>query len=222
MVYKQNNIRACEVFFSFAPHSMWDFSSPARYWTRPLAMRVQSPNHQGTLYRGLNIYISLAIYSRTFSVKFNLVFNILFKSNLLHKPSLVLPDLWQVTTCQNAIFSLIPQYLVHIISRSRNANFILNTRLSATVSSDVFVSGCGWVHAVTDFIFLGSKITADGDYSHEIRRGLILGRKAMSNLDSILKNRDIILPTKVHIVTAMVFPAVMYGCESWTIMKAEC
>ena len=81
-------------FFSFAPHSMWDFSSPARYWTRPLAMRVQSPNHQGTLYRGLNIYISLAIYSRTFSVKFNLVFNILFKSNLLHKPSLVLPDLF--------------------------------------------------------------------------------------------------------------------------------
>ena len=74
---------------------------------------------------------------------------------------------------------------------------------------------------VTDLIFLGSKITADGDYSHEIKRHLLLGRKAMTNLDSILKSRDIPLPTKVHIVKAMVFPVVMYGCESWTIKKAE-
>ena len=73
-----------------------------------------------------------------------------------------------------------------------------------------------------DFIFLGSKITADGDCSHEIKRHLLLGRKAMTNLDSVLKNRDIILPTKVHLVKAMVFPVVMYGCESWTINKAEC
>ena len=78
------------------------------------------------------------------------------------------------------------------------------------------------VEAVTDFIFLGSKITADGDYSHEIKRHLLLGRKAMTNLDSILKNRDISLPTKVHLVKAMFFPVVMYGCESWTIKKAEC
>ena len=75
--------------------------------------------------------------------------------------------------------------------------------------------------AVTDFIFLGSKITADGDCSHEIKRRLLLGRKAMTNLDSILKSRDITLPTKVHLVKAMVFPEVMYGCESWTIKKAE-
>ena len=75
---------------------------------------------------------------------------------------------------------------------------------------------------VTDFIFLGSKITADGDCSHEIKRCLLLGRKVMSNLDSILKSRDITLPTKVHLVKAMVFPVVMYGCESWTIKKAEC
>ena len=75
---------------------------------------------------------------------------------------------------------------------------------------------------ITDFIFLGSKITADGDYSHEIERRLLLGRKAMTNLDSILKSRDITLPTKVHLVKAMVFPVVMYGCESWTIKKAEC
>ena len=77
------------------------------------------------------------------------------------------------------------------------------------------------METVTDFIFLGSKITADGDCSHEIKRCLLLGRKAMTNLDSILKSRDIILPTKVHLVKAMIFPAVMDGCESWTIKKAE-
>ena len=74
---------------------------------------------------------------------------------------------------------------------------------------------------VTDFIFLGSKITADGDCSHELERYLLLGRKAIINLDSILKSRDITLPTKVHVVKAMVFPVVMYRCESWTIKKAE-
>jgi len=75
---------------------------------------------------------------------------------------------------------------------------------------------------VSDFIFLGSKITADGDCSHETRRHLLLGRKVMSSLDSILKSRDITLPTKVHLVKAMVFPVVMYGCESWSVKKAEC
>ena len=75
---------------------------------------------------------------------------------------------------------------------------------------------------VTDFILGGSKITADGDCSHEIKRHLLLGKKAMTNLDSILKSRDITLPTKVHLVKAMVFPVVMYGCESWTIKEAEC
>ena len=78
------------------------------------------------------------------------------------------------------------------------------------------------VETVTDFIFLGSKITADGDCSQEIKRHLLLGRKAMTNLDSIFKSRDITLPTKVHLVKAMVFPVVMYGCESWTVKKAEC
>ena len=78
------------------------------------------------------------------------------------------------------------------------------------------------VEIVTDFIFLGSKITADGDSSHEIKRCLLLGRKAMTNLDSMLKSRDITLPTKIHLVKAMVFPVVMYGCENWTIKKAEC
>ena len=78
------------------------------------------------------------------------------------------------------------------------------------------------VATVADFIFLGSKITADGDCSHEIKRRLLLGRKVMTNLDSILKSRDITLTTKVHLVKAMVFPVVMYGCESWTIKKSEC
>ena len=78
------------------------------------------------------------------------------------------------------------------------------------------------METVTYFIFLGSKITADGDCSHEIKRHLLLGRKAMTNLDSILKSRDIILLMKVHLVKALVFPVVMYGCESWTVKKAEC
>ena len=77
------------------------------------------------------------------------------------------------------------------------------------------------VEPVSDFNFLGSKITADGDCSHEVKRRLLLGRKVMTNLDSILKSRDITLPTKVHLVRAMVFPVVMYGCESWTMKKAE-
>ena len=77
------------------------------------------------------------------------------------------------------------------------------------------------VETVSDFIFWGSKITADGDCSHEIKRRLLLGRKVMTNLNYILKSRDITLPTKVHLVKAMVFPAVMYGCESWTVKKAE-
>ena len=77
------------------------------------------------------------------------------------------------------------------------------------------------METTTDFIFLGSKITADGDYSHEMKRCLFLGRKVMTNLDSILKSRDFTLPTKVHLVKAMGFPVVMYGCESWTVKKAE-
>ena len=79
----------------------------------------------------------------------------------------------------------------------------------------------GKVEVVTDFLFLGSKITADGDYSHEMRRRLFLGRKAMTNLDSVLKSRDTTLPTKIHIVKAKVFPGVTYSCASWTLEKAE-
>ena len=78
------------------------------------------------------------------------------------------------------------------------------------------------METVADFIFWGSKITADGDCSHEVKRHSLLGRKVMTNLDSILKSRDITLPTKVHLIKVMVFPVVMYGCESWTVKKAEC
>ena len=88
-------------------------------------------------------------------------------------------------------------------------------KIKIMASSPITIEG-GKVEAVTDFIFLGSKITADGDFSHEIKRGLLLGRKATTNLDSILKSRDITSPTKVCLVKAIVFPVVMYGCESWT------
>ena len=91
-----------------------------------------------------------------------------------------------------------------------------------TVTHFILTSSKITVDTVTGFIFLGSKITADGDCSHEIQRCLLLGRKVMSNLDSIFKSRDISLPTKVHLVKAMVFPVVMYGCESWTVKKPEC
>ena len=78
------------------------------------------------------------------------------------------------------------------------------------------------METVSNFLFLGSKITADGDCSHEIKRRLLLGRKIMTNLDSVFKSRDITLPTKVHLIEAMFFPVVMYGCDSWTVKKAEC
>ena len=98
---------------------------------------------------------------------------------------------------------------------------IQKTRIMASGPITSWQTDGETVKTVSDFIFLGSKITADGDCSHEIKRHLLLGRKVMTNLDSILKSRDIILPTKVHLVKALVFPIVMYGCESWPIKKAE-
>ena len=98
---------------------------------------------------------------------------------------------------------------------------IQNTKIMASGPITSWQVNEETMETVTDFIFLGSKITADGDCSHEIKRCLLLGRKAMRNLDSILKSRHITLPTKVRLVKAMVFPVVMYGCESWTIKKAE-
>ena len=98
---------------------------------------------------------------------------------------------------------------------------IQNTKIMASGPITSWEIDGETVQTVTDFIFLGSKITADGDCSHEIKRHLLLGRKVMTNLESILKSRDISLPTKVSLVKAMVFPVVMYGCESWTMEKAE-
>ena len=106
---------------------------------------------------------------------------------------------------------------------SENVGLKLNIQKTKVMASGPITS---WeidgktVETVSDFIFLGSKITADDDYSHEIRRCLLLGRKVMTNLDSILKSRDTTLPTKVRLVKAMAFPVVMYGCESWTVKKA--
>ena len=115
--------------------------------------------------------------------------------------------------------------LMKLKDESEKAGLKLNIQKTKIMASSPITS---WqidgktMETVTDFIFLGSKITADGDCSHEIKRRLLLGRKAMTNLDSILKCRDITLLTKVRLIKAMVFPVVMYGCESWTIKKAEC
>ena len=98
---------------------------------------------------------------------------------------------------------------------------IQKTKIMASSPITLWQTDGEIVETVSDFIFLGSKITADGDCSHEFKRHLLLGRKVMTKLDSILKSRDITLPIKVHLVKAMIFPVVMYGCESWTIVKAE-
>ena len=114
--------------------------------------------------------------------------------------------------------------LMKVKEQSENVDLKLNIQKTKIMASGPITS---WqideetVETVADFILGGSKITADGDCSHEIKRRLLLGSKVMTNLDSILKSRDITLPTKVHLVKAMVFPVVMYGCESWTIKKAE-
>ena len=114
--------------------------------------------------------------------------------------------------------------LMKVKVESEKVDLRLNTEKTKIMASGPITS---WeidgetVETVSDFIFWQSKITADGDYSHEIKRCLPLGRKVMTNLDSILKSRDITLPTNVHLVKAMVFPVVMYGCESWTVKKAE-
>ena len=114
--------------------------------------------------------------------------------------------------------------LIKVKEKSEKVGLKLNIQKIKIMASGAITS---WqidgetMEIVTDFIFLGSKITSDGDYSHEIKRHLLLKRKVMTNLDSILKSRDVALPTKVCLVKAMVFPLVMYGCESWTVKKAE-
>ena len=114
--------------------------------------------------------------------------------------------------------------LMKVKEESEKVGLKLNIRKMKIMASGPITS---WqrdgdmVETVSDFIFRGSKITADGDCIHEIKRRLLLGRKVMTNLDSVLKSRDITLPTKVHLVKAMVFPVVMYGCESWTVKRAE-
>ena len=115
--------------------------------------------------------------------------------------------------------------LMKVREESEKVGLKLNTQKTKIMASSLITSpqiDGVIVETLADFLFLGSKITADGDCSHEIKRHLLLGMKVMTNLDSILKSRDIILPTKVRLVKAVVFPVVMYGCESWTIKKAEC
>ena len=112
--------------------------------------------------------------------------------------------------------------LMKVKEKSEKADLKLSIYKTKIMASGPITSWQIDVETVRDFILGGSKITADGDCSHEIKRCLLLGRKTMTDLDSIFKSRDITLPTKVHLVKAMVFPVVMYGCESWTIKKAEC
>ena len=115
--------------------------------------------------------------------------------------------------------------LMKVKQESEKVGLKLNIQKTKIIASGPITSWqIDWetLETVADFIFLGSKITADGDCSHEIKRRLLLGRKVMTNLDSLLISRDITLPTKGHLVKAMVFPVVMYGCESWIIKKAEC
>ena len=115
--------------------------------------------------------------------------------------------------------------LMKVKEESEKVGLELNIQKMKTMASSPITSfqiDGERMETVTDFISLGSKITADGYYSHKIKRRLLLGRKVMTNLDSIFKSRDITLPTKVHLVKAMVFPVVMYGCENWTVKKAEC
>ena len=129
------------------------------------------------------------------------------------------PHLWQEREEE------LKGFLMKVKEESEKVGLKLNIQKTKIMASGPITS---WeidgetVETVADFIFWGSKITADGDCSHEIKRRLLLGRKVMTNLDSMLKNRDITFPTKVCLVEVMVFPIVMYGCESWTVKKAEC
>ena len=128
-------------------------------------------------------------------------------------------DTTLMAECEEELKSLLKK----VKEESEKAGLKLNiqkTKIMASGPNTLWQIEWEKVETVTDFIFLGSKITADGDCSHEIKRRLLLGRKAMTNLDSILKSRDITLPTKVHLVEGMVFPVVMYGCENWTIKKS--
>ena len=111
--------------------------------------------------------------------------------------------------------------LMNVKEESEKVGLNLNIQKTKIMASGPIISWEIEGETVSDFIFLASKITADGDFSHEIKRRLLLGRKVMTNLDGIFKSRDFTLPTKVHLVKAMVFPVVMYGCESWTVKKAE-
>ena len=119
------------------------------------------------------------------------------------------------------MFHIIVIPLMKVKEENEKVGLKLNIQKPKVMASGPITSWQRDGETVSDFIFLGSKITADGDCSHEIKRCVLLGRKVMTNLDSILKSRDITLPTKVRLVKALVFPVVMYGCESWTVKKAE-
>ena len=146
-----------------------------------------------------------------------------------HKLETRLPEEISITSDDTTLMAESEEELKSLLMKVKEESIKVALKLSIQktkiMASGPITSGQidgNTVETVSDFIFLGSKITADGDCSHEIKRHLLLGRKVMINVDSILKSRDITLPTKVCLVKAMVFPVVMYGCESWTVKKAEC
>ena len=146
---------------------------------------------------------------------------------MMHKLESRLPGKISITSDMQMTAPLrqkVKSLLVKVKEESEKVGLKLNIQNSKIMASGPITSwqiDAETVETVSDFIFLGSKITADGDYSHEIKRRLLLGRKVTTNLDSIFKSRDITLSTKFRLVKAMVFPVVMYGCESWTVKKAE-
>ena len=146
-----------------------------------------------------------------------------------HKLETRLPEEISITSDDTTLMAESEEELKSLLMKVKEESIKVALKLSIQktkiMASGPITSGQidgNTVETVSDFIFWGSKITADGDCSHEIKRHLLLGRKVMINVDSILKSRDITLPTKVCLVKAMVFPVVMYGCESWTVKKAEC
>ena len=174
---------------------------------------VQSHNYICT---NLILFERYNIFNKNVSSKCEIKLSNCFGLNLLHAD-----DTTRMAESEEELKSL----LMKVKEESEKVGLKLNIQKMKIMVSGPITS---WeidgetVERVSDFIFWGSKITADGDCSHEIKGRLLLGRKVMTNLDSILKSGDITLPTKVHLVKAMVFPVVMYGCESWTVKKAEC
>ena len=182
-------------------------------------MEQLSGSKSGNEYKAVSCHPAYLTYIQSTSCKMSSWMNHKLESRLLGEISTTSDDTSLMAESEEELKSLL-----RVKDESEKAGLKLGLKKLRSWQSGHITSwqmDGGIMETVRDFIFLGSNITADGDCSHEIKRCLLLGRKAMPNLDSILKSRDITLPRKVHLVKAMIFPIVMYGCESWTIKKAE-